>query len=166
MLLGIVSNPPKEPQSERALLVKLIELVERIHRDAKMIQAPMHRRPAMLGMANEEIAGNIERKSEKVLELLDGFLAQLDRGVHVNGRQGKRRKMSDDVQAIIYRHIEDGKFYCHGFADAEIDLKTHRDGSLTIRGLADETDVRMFAEPDGTVTVEGAHGQRLWEDMD
>lgn len=166
MLLGIVSNPPKEPQSERALLVKLVDLVERIDRDARMIHNPHKHRPFGLGMTDEEIAINIRTKAEKALELLDGFLAQLDRGVHVNGRQGKRRKMSDDVQAIIYRHIEDGKFYCHGFADAEIDLETHRDGSLTIRGLADETDVRMFAEPDGTVTVEGAHGQRLWEDMD
>lgn len=74
-----------------------------------------------------------------------------------------RRLMGTDVLAVVYRHKEDGKLYCHGFGDADIKLTTRGD-ALTITALKEWTGVRMFAEPDGSVSISKPNG-RVWEDM-
>lgn len=80
------------------------------------------------------------------------------------GNPGPRgRLMGTDVLAVVYRHKEDGKLYCHGFGDAEIKLTTRGD-ALTITALKEWTGVRMFALPDGSISISKPNG-RIWEDM-
>lgn len=125
----------------------------------------------MLGGVGRPEATAIER-------IANGMLAQVQRGIHTNPalvvfgnpRKGVRKnpattgeKFSGNVLAVIYVHDEDGDNYVHGFADARLDLKTLDDGTVQIAGLPDETDVEMLANPDGSVTLRGGHGQRLWK---
>jgi hypothetical protein len=74
--------------------------------------------------------------------------------------------MSRNVLAIAYIHEEDGEPYVHGFGDAPIKLKTGRDGTVTIKGLVDKTDVGMSAQADGSVRVFGLNGQEVWSDRE
>lgn len=113
--------------------------------------------------------------TEAIIRIADAMLHQVQQGIHANpalvvfgnpGR-GKRRvsgkKFSGNVLAVIYVHDEDGERYIHGFDDARLDLKTMRDGTVQISGLADESDVAMVALDDGSVLLRGEHGQRLWD---
>lgn len=98
---------------------------------------------------------------------------QLSRGIHANpsllvfGNPRKKRgtRMSGNVLAVLYVHDDDGEQYAHGFGNAELELNTRRDGTVTIGGLSDGTDVEMIAQDDGTVLLRGVHGQRLWDDV-
>jgi len=88
--------------------------------------------------------------------------------------RGKRRKsnpdggikMSDNVQAICYRHTDDDENYCHGFGNADVTLKTRQDGTLILGGMKDDTDVAMYAMPDGSICIKSNSGKRLWDDFD
>lgn len=108
------------------------------------------------GMIGEAVSG---------VELL---LAQVERGVHVNpallvyGNPG--RCLSKDVLAILYRHAEDGKEYCHGFGDADIRLSSRGD-AVTIQGLKRRTGVGMYAGKDGETVTLRKPGVRLVEDF-
>lgn len=73
--------------------------------------------------------------------------------------------MSRNVLAVLYIHEDDGEQYAHGFGDAQLDLDTQRNGTVTIGGLLERTDVEMIAQDDGTVLLRGTHGQRLWDDV-
>jgi hypothetical protein len=81
--------------------------------------------------------------------------------VHTNP---EGRLISESVRAIVYTHRDDGKFYVHGFGDANIKLSGGGD-RVTISHLKDRTDVCARALRDGAVLLYGGHGQRLWEDL-
>ena len=153
MLLGVVGNPPS--RSESAELQKLIARLNAALRSWE------HRRD-----------NDVRDSILAARAIAEGLLAQVQRKVHVNPARKDsltvRRgggKMSDHVQAIVYVHEEDGEFYVHGFGDAHLDLSV-KQGTLCIEGLKDRTHVQMFAEPDGSVSIVGRDGQRLWEDFD
>lgn len=92
-----------------------------------------------------------------VLETLKGLKEQVASGYHRNpaitifGNPPAGRVMTKDVQAILYHR--GGKDYCHGFGDADITLKTHRDGGVTIGNLHQRTGVEALAMPDGSVVL-------------
>lgn len=73
------------------------------------------------------------------------------------------REMGTDVLAVLYRHKEDGAFYCHGFGDADIKLASRGD-SVTIRGLKSRTGVKLMCQSDGSLRLV-KKGSHLWEDM-
>lgn len=98
----------------------------------------------------------------QIMAIAEKMLRQVHRGIHTNPGGKKRTKIGKHVQAIIYIHAKDNKPYVHGFGNADIDLDTHGAGNVTIDGLHDNTQVCMYGEPDGTVTIEGERGQQLW----
>lgn len=71
--------------------------------------------------------------------------------------------MGTDVLAVVYRHKDDGKLYCHGFGDADIVLRSNGD-KLTISALKEWTGVKMYALPDGSIRIVKPGG-RVWEDL-
>jgi hypothetical protein len=73
----------------------------------------------------------------------------------------RRTKMSGHVQAIAYVHAKDGEQYVHGFDDAELNERDLQQGVLNLGDLHDTTNVEMWANPDGTITLVGTHGQSL-----
>lgn len=112
--------------------------------------------------------------SEAIIRVADAMLAQVGRGVHANppllvfanpGKGMRGEIMSSSVLAIMYVHEDDDEPYVHGFANAELTLKTAPNGTVTITGLADRTDVEMLALDDGSVLIRGTHGQRLWDEF-
>jgi hypothetical protein len=139
MLLGVIGNP-RNPQREAWEAV--LEIAEAIRTD------------------NRAAARTLERIANEQLKALDA--------VRVNGRMTRRGgavQTSEHVMAIVYVHKDDGNFYCHGFGDADIDLKSRGD-ALTITGLKSRTHVGMFAEADGSVRIAHKDGEPLWEDVE
>jgi hypothetical protein len=61
--------------------------------------------------------------------------------------------LSRNVQAVLYLHDQDHLPYAHGFGDADITLKTHRDGAVTIGGLQDHTGVAMMGLKGGEILL-------------
>lgn len=94
-----------------------------------------------------------------IMQTADHMLAQLGRGVHVNPRGGEC--MSKHVQAIAYVHQQDGDAYVHGFGDAELNAKQLNKGILDLSDLKDLTDVCMYANKDGSLTLRHAQGKDL-----
>lgn len=72
--------------------------------------------------------------------------------------------ISRDVKAIIYRHVDDGELYVHGFGPhgERIRIEDLADGVAVRRLPAAQTDVNAIARDDGTVTLEHGRGLRLW----
>ena len=68
------------------------------------------------------------------------------------------------VQAIVYVHKQDGEFYIHPFGGKEA---SDRDLALLGRMgcFTKKSRVRMIAEDDGSVSVEGMDGQNLWREF-
>lgn len=136
--LWIVSNPPKGVLSET-------QAWERVR----------------------AIADKLEHKSSRndLVAIANMMLAQLRKGVHANpgATSGKRVKMSNDVQAIVYDHVTQGP-RCHGYGDADIDLKTRGD-TLSITGLHERTGVEMFGLADGSVLIKHKHGKPVWGEL-
>ena len=90
------------------------------------------------------------------------FLNPRSRGARKNPAAiSKRTKIAAHVQAIAYVHAKDGQQYVHGFGDAELNERDLRQGVLNLGDLHEVTDVVMYANPDGTITIEGTHGQSL-----
>lgn len=142
MLLGIVGNPPGESESQAWDTVL-----------------------AFADEVSRQSGGSWRNRALAIRDLASRMRLQALRSVHVNPKRVRRAmKMSDHVQAIVYVHEADGEFYVHGFGDAHLDLQVER-GVLCIEGLKDRTHVQMFAEPDGSVSIVGVDGQRLWEDF-
>lgn len=112
-------------------------------------------------------------KLSAIRQVASGMMDQVTRGIHANpallvfGNPRKKQgtRMSGNVLAVLYVHDDDGEQYAHGFGDAVLDLHTQRDGTVTIGGLSDATDVEMIAQDDGSVVLRGTHGQQLWSDV-
>lgn len=157
MLLGVVSNPPRERSEKTAWrrVVKLCDWIESF--------------PVRIG-GFYPVALMDEVRAVKNLAL--DMVEQVSRGVHVNPGGHAGGKMSDDVLAVVYVHRKDGKLYVHGFDGrggdgAAITLRTKagtRGEVLSIGGLARKSGVQMFAEPDGGVRMASRDGHVLWED--
>lgn len=98
----------------------------------------------------------------QIVAISEKMLRQVNHGIHRNPGKAKRTKIGEHVQAIVYIHATDGQPYVHGFGNADIDLESRGKGNVTIRGLHDDTQVCMYGESDGTVTIEGERGQKLW----
>lgn len=64
------------------------------------------------------------------------------------------------VSAIIYVHHEDGGLYVHGFG-REPTIRNMKD-TLTLSGLAHDSNVRAIALRDGSVRLVHADGLTLW----
>lgn len=138
MLLGIIGNP-RNPQKEA--WESVLEIAVALRAD------------------NRAAARTLEQIAREQLKALNA--------VRVNGRLRRNSgsvQTSDHVMAIVYVHKDDGQLYCHGFGDADIDLKSRGD-ALTITGLKERTHVEMFAEQDGSVRIAHKDGEPLWEDI-
>ncbi len=106
-----------------------------------------------------------------IRRIAHGMDDQVTAGIHANPpllvfanpRKGRGATMSHNVLAVLYVHKDDGEQYVHGFGSASLDLDTAQDGTVTISGLAERTDVDMLALDDGSVLLRGRHGQRLWD---
>lgn len=127
------------PRSESTALRKVRATLHRVLRSARLTEADHHALDA-------------------ALTEVDTLLAQVGRGVHPNPLLAvyglnPGHCFSEHVMAVVYVHKEDGELYCHGFGNADLGLTTHRDGSLTIRGMRERTGVRMVAERDGSVRL-------------
>lgn len=122
---------------------------------ARQVESVLH--TAQLNLDQHEKA-----RLKAVVQLAAKMRSQVRAGIHENPGRRKRTKIGEHVQAIVYIHAKDGNPYVHGFGNAEIALKSIRPGDVRIQGLHDDTDVCMYGEPDGTVTIEGADGQSLW----
>ena len=147
--LFVVSNPRGAPRH-----VKMSE------RDAwNMVRE-------LTTVIKQQTSGNkgVAYLTQHMSTLAARMLHQLDRGVHVNARGAK--KMSDHVQCVAYRHLDDDARYCHGFGDADITIRNGRAGRLDVSGLKDTTDVAMYAMPDGSITLRSSAGRCLWDDFD
>jgi hypothetical protein len=123
------------------------------------------------------------RLLQRIDMLVARLLGQVERGVHVNpelvtfglanprgirrgARDGDSVLLSNDVQAIVYRHAQDDQFYAHGFGDAPLKLQS-RDGALTLRGLRDRTGVELRGLKGGReLRVSAAGGQPVWAMFD
>ncbi|MCP4899820.1 MAG: hypothetical protein GY906_22870 [bacterium] len=60
--------------------------------------------------------------------------------------------IASDVQAILYRHHEDGELYCHTFGGGETELEQRGD-SVTIRNLPESTGVQAEVRQNGRSVV-------------
>lgn len=160
MLLGVVSNPSRKQRerlSESDVLGRIGTLISNATEELRLLE-----RQGLTGPLARRKHQTILRFLDDAWRMTQALLDQVERGVHVNGRA---QKMSDNVQAIVYKHVADGRLYCHGFGDADIRLKTPRAGTLTIEGLHDETGVQAFALPDGSVRIRHHAGEPIWEDI-
>jgi hypothetical protein len=99
---------------------------------------------------------------EKLDTLATAMRAQVQRGVHTNPDPVRRRvKIGRHVQAIAYIHEKDGGAYVHGFGNCDPDERDLKRGILNLKELKTVTDVAMYGNPDGTVTLVGTKGQPL-----
>lgn len=103
--------------------------------------------------------------------LAEYMLDQLGRGVHKNpmlavfGNPPKGAVTgSDDIQAILYRHKEDGRDYVHPFGQG-VKVQLKRDGSTVIRAAANaRSGVRAIGLPNGSVLLR--HPTKpIWRDF-
>lgn len=147
MLMGIVGNPPRRDNniSEMDAWRFVFDAMEQVEAEGR------------LNWRQSRFVSDVK-------ELAAQMGAQLKRGVHVNGRRPLGTKTSNHVMAIVYVHRDDGKFYCHGFGDADIKLRSKGD-ALTIEGLKERTNVQMYAEPDGSVRIKHKDGEPIWENI-
>lgn len=161
MHLGIIGNPPNKSESEE--LTRISRILSSVLNYTSRVE-----RGKLPGISAEEVAESVWHNVADAIDIVRQMEHQLKRGVHVNDRNVRRNgravKTSDNVMAVVYVHKDDGKFYCHGFGDADIALKS-RGNALIIEGLKDRTDVQMFAEPDGSVRIAHARGEPIWEDI-
>lgn len=76
-------------------------------------------------------------------------------------RVSKRIKIGTHVQAIAYIHAKDGGAYVHGFGNCDPDERDLKRGILNLNELKTITNVEMYGNPDGTITLVGTKGQPL-----
>lgn len=106
----------------------------------------------------------------ELVAIITRLREQASKGVHRNpplvtmlGNPRGRHLLSKQVQAVLYVHAEDGGYYCHGFGNADLKLKTHGD-AVRIDGLKSRTGVEAWLLGDGSVHLVGKNGQALWMD--
>lgn len=73
--------------------------------------------------------------------------------------------MGTDVMAVVYKHAEDGALYAHGFGKEAWGISTKGD-KLTLHGLNEVTDVKMFALPNGDILMRHSDGKPLWREFE
>lgn len=101
-----------------------------------------------------------------LLDATPATVAALERRLKLALRQiDGAELMGTDVMAVVYRHAEDGGLYAHGFGKEAWGISTKGD-KLTLHGLNEVTHVRMFALPNGDITMRHARGKRLWAEFD
>jgi len=143
------------PYSERQAWKAVQEMARRIARGLKG-------RPGLEELeADALIMGN----------LAEYMLDQVARGVHKNpllavfGNPVKGAVTgSDDIQAILYRHKEDGRDYVHPFGQG-VKVQLKRDGSTVIRAAVNaRSGVRAIGLPNGSVLLR--HPTKpIWRDF-
>lgn len=117
-----------------------------------------------------------QRRLAEATDLAYALKRQATMGVHANPRSRKRNPilalfgnpskmkraiecgevLSHNVQAVLYVRDDDGEEYAHGYGlddDNDLQLKTHRDGSVTIGGLKRETGFALVGLPSGEVVI-------------
>lgn len=113
-------------------------------------------------LASQRLSEKDHHKLDLAITISKDMQAQIARGVHRNPQSlAKRTKIANHVQAIAYVHAKDHGQYVHGFGDAELNEQDLRRGVLKLSDLHDRTDVEMYGNADGTVTLVGTHGQPL-----
>ena len=60
--------------------------------------------------------------------------------------------IASDVQAILYRHAENGELYCHSFGGGETDIEQDGD-ALILRNLVESTGVEAVVKNQGKCVV-------------
>ena len=118
-------------------------------------------------------AGLEELEADAIImgNLAEYMLDQVARGVHKNpllavfGNPPKGAVTgSDDIQAILYRHKEDGRDYVHPFGQG-VKVQLKRDGSTVIRAAVNaRSGVRAIGLPNGSVLLR--HPTKpIWRDF-
>lgn len=70
--------------------------------------------------------------------------------------------LTEDVQAILYRHATDGQDYVHAFGGVEPSITMGRQGKVTLAGLAERTGVQIVVRDGGrTLTLRHRGGAVL-----
>lgn len=126
------------------------------------------------------LSGYRKARLSEVITELSSLLYQARKGVHRNpalvvfnpprSRRHRRNPSEDgiiasDVQAILYKHHDDGRWYCHGFGGKDPDIKSRGD-SVTLTGLAETTGVVAAVEDDGkVVSLYHRDGKPIAEDI-
>lgn len=75
-----------------------------------------------------------------------------------------RRSTLGVVVAIIYRHVDDGQLYVHGFGSEEPNIRTLADG-VALTGLVDDGQVMAVAQRDGSVVLRSRDGSPVWQEF-
>ncbi|MFA6118262.1 MAG: hypothetical protein WC729_30025 [Sphingomonas sp.] len=160
--LAIIGNPKDKGFSEMDAWRSVADRAERLLGEMGLVWDALQSGGQVARMRAPVMVGHMQ----ELRALAEIMRQQLGRDVHVNPRRnpGRGHVMSDSVQAIVYVHKDDGQFYIHPFggkeaSDADLALLAR------MRCFTGKSRVRMIAEPDGGVSVEGKDGQNLWEEF-
>lgn len=154
------------PRSESHVLRRTIAVLEEIARSEDVpsrIRKVLRDRINDLGRLTEQVAGGYHRNARDVHIDIDAHNVRRNPLMIFGNPPAGGKLFGSDVQAVLYRHAEDGKYYCHGFGDADVDLISSG-GSVTINGLLPRTGVRMSAVKDGTIVIH-KRGVDLWKEF-
>lgn len=104
-------------------------------------------------------------KAKAIDHIARQMLVQLERGVHANPALAvfgaNPPLLSRDVQAVLYRHAENGKDYVHPFGTGTT-VTNKRDGSTVVRaGSHARSGVRALLLADGSVLLRHPT-KRIW----
>lgn len=114
------------------------------------------------GASVANVLDDLQMHSNSLGDMARSMLGQLEGGVHTNPKRvAKRIKIGDHVQAIAYVHTKDGGRYVHGFGNCDPDEGDLKRGILKLDELKTVTNVAMYGEPDGSITLVGTKGQPL-----
>lgn len=142
-VLAIIGNPPMPVRSEREAWGHVQKLAQRLQD-----------RGVTVHFARE--VGSV------IAQIASDLLHQIGNGVHVNPSRLKgRTRIASHVQAVAYIHAKDGGAYVHGFGNCDPDETDLQRGILKLNALKTVTNVAMYGEPDGSVTLVGTKGQPL-----
>lgn len=109
-------------------------------------------------------ANSIRLEADALHSLAHRMRQQLGEGIHTNPR-ARRTKIGSNVQAVVYIHATDHQPYVHGFGNAELNEDALQFGVLNMADLKAKTAVCLYGNANGTITLEGARGQRLWKNF-
>ncbi len=126
----------------------------------------------MIGLRVYNAKADATQDGTALTTLADYMLEQLGKGVHINpslavfGANPPRKAgvLSNEVQAVLYRHAGDGRDYVHPFGKGVRVVNKH-DGSSVIRAAASaRSGVRATLLSDGSVLLR--HPTKpLWGDL-
>lgn len=159
--LVIFGNPPKYPEGKRPSESEAWDFVRQIAAMWKMT-AQSAQGAHYLRAIKKGLDVDMQREASELLELATRMQGNVRMGIHTNPG---RVKMADHVQAVVYIHAKDRTARVHGFGDANLNEDALKRGRLELGDLHDLTDVAMYGNADGTVTLCGTKGQRLWRNF-